>query len=185
MRISEGSHEMVSKPEKRVIPYAGIENKIIQAALIKGDNKELAHKLTTLKMEFINSLGHKLQTNKYDLSRSSAKEEYERDLHLYTLLNNIGYYESISLTGIPDTKDEKGDEASCECIEPTVYSYESEGHDFGSGKCKCHKMIQQMRNKLLKLVKLIYTQKKQNTMKKELFIDEWFEHYPLEVDNGK
>ena len=152
--LSPVSIEIIDKrkSDKRVIPYTEITKQIMQEMLIPGDSIELIHKLMTLKMDYANSLWQKLKTKKYDLSRSSTKAKYEIDLKLYTLLNNISYYTSVSLTGLPDIRDETGDEP---CLSKDCLLL-SDSKDNGIGSYEYHRMLHLMRKRLEKLVNIIY-----------------------------
>ena len=96
---------------QKVIKYAGVERSIIQRMLTPTDNRQLIDRLMTLRIDYANKLYNTLMTKKYDFSSYKSKDAWELDLHLYTLLNNIGNYDNVSLAGIPDIKDEQGVEA--------------------------------------------------------------------------
>ncbi|MBQ9335205.1 MAG: hypothetical protein IJS10_01530 [Alphaproteobacteria bacterium] len=113
------------KSNNIVIEYDGIEKRIIEQKILPMDNG-LVRKLMTIKVNYANSLYNKLKENKYDL-RTSLTKGYERDYRLCTLLNSIGKYTSVSLTGIPDIRDEVGNEVEdCyECIKNELSELQS------------------------------------------------------------
>ena len=140
-----------STSDKKVISYTGIEKRIIQEGQIPTDDAEIINKLTSLKMNYATLLWQKLKEKKYNFNSIPSKAGYARDLKLYTLLDNIGYYESVSIAGIPDIRYEKGEETSSESTK--------------------QRMIRTLRNKLTELLQLIYTPcepKEQNTLGKQL-----------------